>query len=76
MHGHKCKLVPTIHARKQELEEQTTYEVEEQQLEEQIEPVSEGDQAMFISTFVVGQQLAVPTPTVIIHINGKRAVAY
>ena len=30
---------------------------------------------MFISAHALGHQLAVPTPTVIIHINGKRAVA-
>ena len=29
---------------------------------------------MFITAHAMGQQLAVPIPTVIIHINGKRAV--
>ena len=30
---------------------------------------------MFISAHAMGQQLAVPTPTIVIYINGKRAIA-
>ena len=75
VHGHKCKLIPNVQAMQQEPEEQVTYDIEEQRLEDQAEQVNDGDQAMFLSAFAMGQQLAVPTPTVIIHINGKKAVA-
>lgn len=43
--------------------------------QEKEEKTEENEQAMFISAFAMGNQLAVPTPTVVIHINGKRAVA-
>lgn len=44
-------------------------------LQEQEEIQDAGDQTMFITAHAMGQQLAVPTPIVIIHINGKRAIA-
>ena len=30
---------------------------------------------MFITAHALGQQIAIPTPTVVVHINGKRATA-
>ena len=54
MHGHKCKLVPNVHAMQQELEEQVTYDIEEQQFEERAEPVTEGDQAIVHLCFCYG----------------------
>ncbi|VAH31725.1 unnamed protein product [Triticum turgidum subsp. durum] len=46
---------------------------EEQSPPEQEKLTEEGKQAMFIST-TVGHQLDIPSPTVIVHINGKRVV--
>lgn len=75
MHGHKCKLVPNIHLLQQDDADQIVIDNEEIEQHEQPENTEEGEQAMFISTHALGHQLAVPTPTVIICINGKRAVA-
>lgn len=75
MHGHKCKLVPNVHLMQPETEEPMPQEMEEMNNQEPPETLSEGEQAMFISAFAMGHQMTVPTPTVVIHINGKRAVA-
>lgn len=74
VHGHKCKLIPNIHLMQQEMGDQPA-SAEDSPPQEQEEIPDEGEQAMFITAHAMGQQLAVPTPTVIIHINGKRAVA-
>ncbi|XP_044318611.1 uncharacterized protein [Triticum aestivum] len=75
MHGHKCKLIPNIHLLQQDNPEQIVIDQEEIQQEEQQETTDEGEQAMFISAHAIGHQLAVPAPTAIIYINGKRVVA-
>uniref|UniRef100_A0A453NRI9 Reverse transcriptase n=1 Tax=Aegilops tauschii subsp. strangulata TaxID=200361 RepID=A0A453NRI9_AEGTS len=75
MHGHKCKLIPDIHLLQQDNPEQIVIDQEEIQQQEQQENTEEEEQAMFISAHAIGHQLAVPTPTAIIYINGKRAVA-
>lgn len=75
MHGHKCKLIPNINLLQQDSPEQIVIDNEKIEQQEQQENTKEGEQAMFISAHAIGHQLAVPTPTVIIYINGKRAVA-
>ena len=73
-HGHRCKLIPNVHLLQPESMEQEVLEEEVLQ-QEQEEIPEEGDQAMFITAHALGQQIAIPTPTVVVHINGKRATA-
>lgn len=75
VHGHKCKLIPNVHLLQQEAPEEMNLESEDNLLQEQDDKTEEQEQVMFISAFATGQQIAVKTPTVVIHINGKRAVA-
>lgn len=72
VYGHKCKLFPDVHLLPQEVEDHPTAE-EEDLRQQQEEILEEGEHAMFISAHSMGQQLAVPTPNVVIHINAKRA---
>lgn len=59
----------------QEMEEQHTNEAEEITDQQHSEAPEQDEQVMFLSVHALGQQLVVPTPTVPLYINGKRAIA-
>ena len=71
MHGHKYKLIPNVHLLQPEEADQIVIDNEEIEQQEQPEMAEEGEQVMFMSAHALGHQLAVPTPTGIIYINGK-----
>lgn len=75
VHGHKCKLIPNVHLVQQETEEPQQNDTEEGVQQEQGETTEQEEHAMFLSAYAMGHQLAVPTPTMVIHINVKRAIA-
>uniref|UniRef100_A0A8R7QFA8 Retrotransposon gag domain-containing protein n=1 Tax=Triticum urartu TaxID=4572 RepID=A0A8R7QFA8_TRIUA len=74
VHGHKCTLVPNVHMLQQEVEENGPTDVETEQ-ENQEGMAEQSEQAMFISSHVMGQHLTTQCPIMIISLNGKRAVA-
>ncbi|XP_073355335.1 uncharacterized protein [Aegilops tauschii subsp. strangulata] len=74
-HAHKCTLVPNVHMLQQEMEESGPEETDPDQQEVVEEGTEQQEQAMFVCAHAMGQQLAVHSPTVIVHVNGKRAVA-
>jgi len=75
VHGHKCTLVPNVHMLQQELEETRPQENDAETTEVQEELADQPEQSMFISSYAMGQQLSVQTPTVVVFVNGKRAIA-
>ena len=56
----------------QEMEESGPEETEPDQQKVMEEGTEQHEQAMFISAHAMGQQLDVQSPTVIVHVNGKR----
>lgn len=75
VHGHKCTLIPNVHLMQQEVEDTGPLEQEEPHPEQSENIEEQHEQAMFISAYALGHQSTVQTPTIIISVNGKRAVA-
>lgn len=75
MQGHKCKLVPNIHVMEEEKIEQQQTNTEGGEIQNQEQFTEPTEAAMCISAQALSGTSSSSTPTIIIHINGKRAVA-